>query len=97
VADSVNPIALTREAWRNVATRSDVAAAEIEVRCSDVAEHRARIESRTSDIAGLRLPTWADVQAREYEPSDPQQVVIIDTAGRTTAQSFDALKRALTL
>src|SRR5262245_14740333 len=40
IADSVNPLQITREAWRAVAARSGVAAIEIEVICSDAAEHR---------------------------------------------------------
>src|SRR5262245_24082131 len=65
IADSVNPIKLTRDAWRNVAERAGVTAVEIEVICSDLDEHRRRVESRASDIANLKLPTWKDVVARE--------------------------------
>jgi hypothetical protein len=36
VADSVNPIALTRDSWLAVAKRGQVHAVEIEVQCSDV-------------------------------------------------------------
>jgi len=79
VADSVNPLRVTREAWRAVAARASVKAIDVEVVCSDSNEHRRRVESRTTDIAGLRLPSWAEVVAREYEPWAGQQV-IVDTA-----------------
>ncbi len=92
VADCVNPIAVTREAWRAVA--EDVI--EIEVVCSDAAEHRRRVESRVADIAGLRLPSWSEVLAREYEPW-PRDHVVIDTAGRTPAEAVDELWRLLHL
>lgn len=67
IADSVNPLGVTRTAWRAVATAAHVPALEVEILCSDAAEHRRRIESRLSDIPGLVPPTWADVQARTYE------------------------------
>ena len=97
VADSVNPLAITRAAWRSVAQRgrrSRGALVEIEVICSDAAEHRRRVETRTADIAGFELPTWADVIGREYEPWDTAHV-LVDTAGKTVAQSTATLERAL--
>ena len=94
VADSVNPLTITRAAWREVASQAGVAFVEIEVICSDAGEHRTRVESRTSDIAGLRLPTWEQVRARTYDPWDTAPLVI-DTSGRTQNQSFAALWQAL--
>ncbi len=32
--------------------------------CLDAEEHQARAESRTTDIAGLKLLTWNDVLCR---------------------------------
>ena len=58
IADSVNPLRLTREAWASVAAHVGVKAIEIEVNCSDLNEHRRRVETRTNDIPGLKLPTW---------------------------------------
>jgi len=92
VADSVNPIQLTRAAWRDVARHAGVAFAEIEIVCSNLAQHRARFESRSSnETFGI---TWADVLAREYEPWDTRPLVI-DTAGQTESMSYAALKQAL--
>ena len=81
VADSVNPIALTRDAWRAVAERAGVKAVEIEVVCSDVEEHRRRVEARADADPDGRQPRWADVLAREYH-SWPRGRIVIDTAGR---------------
>src|SRR4051812_11836752 len=53
IADSVNPLAVTRHAWLAVANRAQVSAIEIEITCSDATEHRQRVEKRVSDIAGL--------------------------------------------
>lgn len=82
IADSVNPIQLTRQAWRQVAEKSGSKVLEIEVVCSDTQEHRTRVESRQPDIQGHRLPTWQAVTERDYEAweSVPRRV---DTAGRT--------------
>jgi predicted kinase len=63
VADSVNPWTLTRDAWRVVADRAGVHAIDVEVTCSDLDEHRRRIETRISDVPGLRLPTWEEASA----------------------------------
>jgi predicted kinase len=94
VADSVNPLRVTRDAWRDVAERCGSGFAEIEVICSDPAEHRSRVETRSSDIPHLRLPTWSEVVAREYEAWNRAHIVI-DTSGRNVAATFAALRRAL--
>jgi predicted kinase len=91
VADSVNPLAMTRDAWRKIAAAANRAIFEIEVVCSDADEHRRRIETRTSDVAGLTLPTWQEVVARQYDPWD-QPRLVIDTANRTPADSLNELR-----
>jgi predicted kinase len=68
VADSVNPLAVTRHAWRGVAASASCGIIEVEIVCSDAAEHRSRVESRSSDIPGLVPPDWAAVMRRHYEP-----------------------------
>ena len=80
IADSVNPIELTRADWRDVAVRAGTPFVEIEFVCTDEAEHRRRVETRVADIAGHRLPTWQQVCDREYEPW--QAGIVIDSAGR---------------
>ena len=90
VADSVNPLPVTREAWREVALGACAALAEVEVVCSDVDEHRRRVEARRADVPGLRLPTWPDVQARGYAPWDRERIVA-DTAGRAPRESIEEL------
>ncbi len=80
VADSVNPLPITRNAWRAVGAQANVRTLEIEVICSDAREHQRRIEQRTSDIPGLKLPSWQDVLERDYEDWIPAPIRI-DTAG----------------
>jgi predicted kinase len=94
VADSVNPIALTRDAWIGVAHHAQVGVAEVEVICSDPQQHRQRVETRSADISGLRLPTWEEVVSREYEPWGRNHIVI-DTSGRSVAESIKELREAL--
>jgi predicted kinase len=53
IADSVNPLAITRDAWRAVAARAEVTVAEVEVACSDKQEHRRRVEQRLGKIPAL--------------------------------------------
>jgi predicted kinase len=94
VADSVNASGMTREAWRAVAATAGASAVEVEVVCSDTAEHRRRVEQRRSDIAGLKLPSWAEVEAREYHPWLRERIVI-DTAGRSLDACLEDLNTAL--
>jgi predicted kinase len=94
VADSVNPLQLTRDAWIEVAKRAHVGAIEIEVTCSDRDEHRRRVETRATDIPGLTLPTWADVAAREYHPWEREHLVL-DSAACTKEQNVDLIREAL--
>ena len=94
IADSVNPLQLTRNAWIAVASRAGVGAAEVEVTCSDPQRHRQRLETRSADISGLRLPTWEEVVSREYEPWDRGHIVI-DTTGRSVAEIVKELRESL--
>lgn len=96
IADSVNPIDLTRDAWRQTAVRAGRDGIEVEVVCSDPAEHRRRVESRRSDIAGLKLPNWQDVLDRDYQSWNRDRIVI-DTAGRSVEQCVDQLLARLPL
>jgi len=96
IAESVNPLGVTRDAWRATATGAGVPVLEVEVVCSDPAEHRRRVTSRSVDIPDLPLPEWQQVINRDYEPWDREHVVI-DTAGQEPAASLAALLAALAL
>jgi predicted kinase len=79
IADCVNPLAVTRDAWRAVAESTASMLVEVEVICSDSLEHRRRVENRKADIPGHVLPTWEAVVALTYEPWERPRLVI-DTA-----------------
>lgn len=82
VADAVNGVQEARLAWRATAADACAPLLEIEVRCSDVVEHRRRVEARRPDIEGLVLPDWDKVRARHYEAWD-RPPLVVDTAHRT--------------
>ncbi len=90
ITDPVNPFAITRDAWRDVALECDTKYLEIEVICSDQVEHKRRIENRVSDIPGLTLPTWDDVIGREYHPWNRDRLVI-DSSALSVDQAVDMI------
>ncbi len=70
VVDAVSPVAEARAGWRVLAAAAGVALHVFEVKLADPAEHRRRVEQRVSDLKGLVVPTWDQVQARQYQPWD---------------------------
>ncbi len=93
VADSVNPLRITREAWRQAARRAGAAFLDIVVVCSDAAEHRRRLETRSTSF---RTVTWQDVLNRRFEPWDTDHI-LLDTAGQTVEESIAAAQTAVRL
>jgi predicted kinase len=79
IADCVNDSQEAREGWSESGRRSGAEVLWLEIMCSDPAEHRRRVETRTSDIAGLALPDWDAVVKRGYDPWEWDRL-IVDTA-----------------
>jgi predicted kinase len=94
IADCVNPLNITREAWAAVAAQVGAIAVNVEIVCSNVQEHRRRVETRVADIPGLNLPTWDEVVARDYQTWVSKRIVI-DTAGRSAKDTVEELRKAL--
>lgn len=90
VSDSCNPINLTRKEWEGVAIQRGCKYINIEVICSDKAEHKKRVEKRESEIENLKLLTWDEVEKREYHLWESDRI-IIDTAGKSIANSINEL------
>ncbi|MGJ7574739.1 AAA family ATPase [Variovorax sp. RB2P76] len=90
VADCVNPLPVTREAWQAVATQASSHLVEVEVVCSDVAEHRRRVESREADIAGFALPSWDAVLQHDYEAWATARLVV-DSAAVSATEASDLI------
>jgi predicted kinase len=93
VVECVNPLAVTRDAWRGVARDAEAGVLEVELVCTDLAEHRNRVQTRAVDIPGLTLPTWSQVVDRDYEPWDRDHLVI-DTATQPPAAAAETIRRA---
>jgi predicted kinase len=80
VADCVNPVAASRNGWRDTAKRCAARLVEIELICSDTDLHRRRVETRPTDVvSGHSQPTWDEVVKRDYAPWDREHLVL-DTA-----------------
>ncbi|NWO05983.1 MAG: AAA family ATPase [Alteromonadaceae bacterium] len=94
IADSCNPIELTRKEWRDVAVEARANYMDIEIKCSDIMEHQQRVEARVEEVPGLAPPEWQDVLDREYHLWESGRIVI-DTAGRSIDESFKDLVLAL--
>jgi hypothetical protein len=89
ITDCVNPIAVARNSWRDMAWNESVALTEVEIVCSDAAELQGRCNTR---VVG-RTPRWQHV-ARAYEPWSRERVVI-DTAARNVAKCVATLREVL--
>ncbi|MBP6012898.1 MAG: AAA family ATPase [Alphaproteobacteria bacterium] len=94
IADSVNPIQLTREAWHDVATRTGTRHLDVEIICTNKSEHRRRVETREADITGHKLPTWTEVEGRTYEPWQTERLVV-DSALETVEATARSLARRI--
>lgn len=55
----------------------------VEVRCSDTAEHRRRVETCKPEMPGHGVPTWEQVLRRRYEPWPPELLarLTVDNVG----------------
>jgi predicted kinase len=94
VTDAVNPLIITRDAFAAAATRTGANLLEVELTCSDQTEHRRRVETRTADIQGHKLPNWTEVATREYERWNREHVAI-DTARHTAEAAIALIIKAL--
>ena len=94
IADCVNPVRESREGWRTTAADAQTRILEVEIVCSDPAEHRRRVETRETDIKGLILPPWHEVLKRDYAPWEEPHLVI-DTASVTAEEAIATIERQM--
>lgn len=95
VVDAVCPVPESRAGWSETAAAAGSELIIIETALPDPAEHRRRVQQRRPDLAGQRVPTWADVAAAPWTPWDPARDgsrTVIDTT-----DADDALTWALSL
>ena len=74
--------------------RAGVQVIEVETICTDIEEHRRRIETRVSEVPDLILPDWQTVIGRDYEPWDRDHL-IIDTARFSVEACIQLIRAAL--
>ncbi|WP_367607414.1 AAA family ATPase [Legionella sp. W05-934-2] len=91
IADSVNPIELTRSDWRKVANDQNKPFIEVEIICSDSELHKHRIETREISVKGLTPPTWKEVVNRDYELWKTPHL-IIDTAVHSVSEAVQYIQ-----
>ncbi|MBO1008863.1 AAA family ATPase [Acidovorax sp. SD340] len=94
LADCVNPLPVTREAWRTVARDTRVPLLEVEVICSNAAEHQRRVETRAMEVPGLLVPTWQAVLQHDYAHWG-QERLVVDTARSSAAEAARHILSAL--
>lgn len=94
IADSVNPIPQTRDAWLKVAKLANVKAFEVEVICSDAKKHRKRLETRVNDIPGSKPLTWKEVLSRDYRPWNRKHIVV-DSAAKSIQEIIEMLHEVI--
>lgn len=79
IADSASTVQISRQLWAVTVEEAGATLINVDLICSDAQEHRRRVETRTNDMEGLRLPRWAEVKARVYDPW-PDPPFQLDTA-----------------
>lgn len=66
VIDAVNPVSDARVGWRALVATPRTRLVLVEVVLGNEVEHRRRVEARRSDLPGLVVPAWTDVQNSDY-------------------------------
>jgi predicted kinase len=94
IAESVNPLRVSRDAWRDAGLNAGARVVEVEVICSDATEHRRRAEERVLDLSGLVKPPWEEISNREYHSWERDRVVV-DTAMLNVDESVQLVRETL--
>jgi predicted kinase len=94
IGDCVNPWTGPRLAWRETGLRAGAEVLWVEIVCSDLAEHRRRVETRIVDLPSLKPPTWQEVIDRDYHAWNWDHLTV-DTAGRDVAACVEEVIAAL--
>ncbi len=98
IADSVNPIELSRKEWTHIAKETNSESINIEFVCSDNLTHKARVENRRhndQEIPGHKWPSWEQVIYREYEAWDKGLDIRVDTFINTPEKCVELISNYL--
>ena len=94
IADCVNAVQVSRDAWRKVAEECRVAYLPVHLFCGDADEHRRRVSERKADIEEHLLPTWEQVSASRFDPP-ASGVLSIDTCACQAEGTVEQIMRCL--
>ncbi len=90
VIDCCNPYEFIRKEWSDLGLECNAENIRIEIVCTDKKEHKERVGKRESDIQGFEVPSWEEVEAREYEAWEID-VIRVETSGRSEEESIKEL------
>ncbi len=97
IVDAVNAVPEARAGWAETARGAGARLVLMETALGDQGEHRRRIESRTPDVAGHRVPTWEEVQNEPWaswdEARDGERHLIDTTSASQARETALALLR----
>jgi predicted kinase len=92
VVDAVNDSEAARDTWRAAARNSKAALTFAVLTCSDVDEHRRRLEGRSRGFSRLPEPSWPQVlnRSRDYAPWDCEHLDV-DTSATSVTEVCDRI------
>lgn len=95
IVDAVHGWPEAEVLWTEALRGTGARPCRVQIVCSDSAAHRARVENRKSDLPGLCLPTWSQVQGRDAIPFDEPDLTL-DTATLAAQAAAAKIVAALT-
>lgn len=98
VVDAANYVSVARRTWVSLAARLGVPLLFVDVVCSDLSLHKARIEARHREVPGMPEVTFDDVVERyaETEAWGDEPRILVDTAYPLDVDDLvDRVRRAL--
>lgn len=96
VVDAVNDSEAARDTWRDAARNTKAALTFAVLTCSDVDEHRRRLEGRTREFSRLPEPSWSQVlnRSRDYVSWTGEHLVV-DTFASSIGEARDRICTSL--
>ncbi len=90
VVDAVNDSEAARDTWRHAASNNEVLLKFAVLTCSNLDEHRRRLEGRKRGLSQLPEPSWSQVlsRARDYAPWNCEHLAV-DTCASSVADVRD--------
>lgn len=92
VVDAVFGVAATRGPFRDLAARYGTPAHWLRLTCSDATEHRRRVEERAADLPGHVVPSWVQVQTREFDHWQEPHTVLDTATGDPVAAALGVVR-----